>query len=93
MKFIGHHPACESYIGHITNIKNRTYCIGCPGLSFGCLISIVFTFIYLMIKSDLSIALFELLVLIGLLIVLFTFLETILFCRNRIQSKVFFSNY
>ena len=45
--FIGHHPKCSSFSGHVFKMRRRTYCAGCTGLVIGALVSLFGVLLYL----------------------------------------------
>lgn len=78
----GHHPNCIQFKNHSIRIKNKLYCAGCLGLALGCIISIFLMVIYIQIDFSLSLEILYFLIIIGLIIISFVFVETILFKRN-----------
>lgn len=81
-KRIGHHPDCEQFKSHTIKIKNKIYCAGCLGLATGSLISICLIIFYISFSIDISSEIFLYLLIFGLIMIGFVFLEIILNKRN-----------
>jgi hypothetical protein len=80
--FRGHHPDCPAFQTHTLQTQDRTWCAGCLGLAIGMTIAIGLTAILLSIPLVLSPSLPWLL--IGLLLILSVYLETLRKHRNRL---------
>ena len=80
----GHHPECVGFQSHTIKIKNKILCAGCTGLAIGSIISILLTIIYLAIAFNQPLAIFRLLLLIGLSLIGLVFIEIMLPIRSSI---------
>jgi hypothetical protein len=49
IKYIGHHPPCGRFSGHILILRNRGLCAGCTGLVIGAVFSILGTIFYFLL--------------------------------------------
>lgn len=83
-KYLGHHPDCKEFKNHMFRFKNKIYCSGCFGLFSGSLISIVIMIFYISISSEKSIIFYRFLFLIGILIIIISYLEIIFLIRNSV---------
>ncbi|HVQ00612.1 MAG TPA: hypothetical protein VMT57_03775 [Candidatus Thermoplasmatota archaeon] len=82
--FSGHHPDCERFQAHRLTIGAKTWCAGCLGLLLGSLVSIFFMMLYVISSPGFSRNMYELLLLLGLILVVVVFLETVLQNRHPI---------
>ncbi|UCD12882.1 MAG: hypothetical protein JSW60_04770 [Thermoplasmatales archaeon] len=80
----GHHPDCDQFQNHIIRIGNKTLCAGCFGLSMGSIISIFLMIIYVIITSGWPPVMFRFLLLIGLIMIGFVYVEIMFPMRNTI---------
>lgn len=83
-RYYGHHPDCGNFKNHIIEIKNKTFCAGCLGLSIGSMISIILMSIYVIAVKEESTIEFYYLIFFGLIIIGFIYVEIILTIRNAI---------
>ena len=89
--FKGHHPNCEGFSDHTITIKNKTYCTGCLGLLIGSIINITLIITYLVL--DIIIIDFEILLIIGIILVLALLIFFIFIKRNPLTRVVTNSIY
>ena len=82
--FRGHHPDCETFENHRMIYQNKTWCAGCLGLLIGCLLSIILMILYVVVPFQQSPTISRLLLPLGLLIIAFVFLESIVGSRHSI---------
>jgi hypothetical protein len=78
----GHHPNCDKFKNHIFRFKSRVYCTGCLGLAIGCVISIILIIFYNSIYVKISPEIYFYLIIVGMIIVGFVFIEIISNKRN-----------
>jgi len=78
----GHHPNCYRFKSHAIRIKNKLYCAGCLGLALGCILSIFLMVIYIQIDINLSVNIFHFLIIFGLIMIGFVFVEIMRVKRN-----------
>lgn len=81
--FQGHHPNCNMFKNHIIIIKNKPRCTGCLGLIIGALASILLITLYLIIQFTLSINIYNILIIIGIIVLILVFIEISLPKRNK----------
>ena len=82
ISFQGHHPDCNMFQSHTIIIKDKTRCAGCLGLIIGALASISLIILYLIFPFSLSIFMYHMFLLIGILGLFFIYIE-ILFLKRR----------
>ena len=80
--FQGHHPDCNIFKNHIINIKNKPRCTGCLGLILGALASILLITLYLILPLKLSINIYYILLILGIILLIFVYTEIILSKRH-----------
>ena len=78
----GHHPICDKFKNHIFRYKSRVYCTGCLGLAIGCVISIFLIIFYNSFFVKISPEIYFYLIIIGMIIIGFVFIEIISNTRN-----------
>ncbi len=78
----GHHPNCDKFKNHIFRFKSRVYCTGCLGLAIGCIISIFLIIFYIPLIVKISPEIYFYLIIIGMIIIGFVFIEIISNKRN-----------
>jgi uncharacterized membrane protein len=79
----GHHPNCDKFKNHSLRIKNRVYCTGCLGLAIGCIISIILIIFYNSFFVKISPEIYFYLIIMGMIIIGFVFIEIISNKRNE----------
>jgi len=82
--FRGHHPDCKTFENHRMIYQNKTWCAGCFGLLIGCLLSIILMMLYVVVPFQQPLTISRLLFLLGLLVIAFVYLESILGSRRSI---------
>lgn len=87
--FSGHHPDCEKFQTHRLTIGEKTWCAGCLGLLVGSVISIFFMILYAVSSPGFSRLLYESFLLIGLVLIVVIFVETIVKNRNSTVHVLF----
>jgi len=87
--FSGHHPDCEKFQAHRLTIGKKTWCSGCLGLLVGSVISIFFMILYAISSPGFSRLLYEAFLLIGLVLIVVIFFETIVKNRNSTVHVLF----
>jgi len=80
----GHHPDCDKFEYHTIQIKNKTYCSGCLGLSLGSIIAIILIIIYLVFNIIWSSRILYSFMIIGLILIFLSYIETVFPRRNNI---------
>jgi hypothetical protein len=75
--FSGHHPDCEMFQTHRIIVDKKTWCAGCLGLLIGSFVSILFMVLYTISSTGFSRFTYGILLLLGLVLVVVIFLETI----------------
>lgn len=75
--FKGHHPDCKKFHSHTIKIKNKTYCAGCFGLTFGSLFSILLMMIYVLLEINLPTIFFNILIIVGFILISISFLVVV----------------
>jgi hypothetical protein len=80
----GHHPYCGKYQNHTIQINNKILCTGCLGLSLGCLISIFFMIVYLIINPNLVVSLSFFIIFFGLFLIFFSYIEIVAKSGNKL---------
>ena len=80
----GHHPNCTHFQYHTIQIKNKTNCLGCLGLSLGCAISIFILIVYVNISMKWFSSTLINLALIGIILIFFSYAETVHHRRYKI---------
>ena len=88
--FSGHHPDCERFQTHRIIVDKKTWCAGCLGLIIGSLVSISFMVLYVISSNGLSRFTYGILLLLGLVLVVVIFLETIT-RSTRASAHLFFN--
>jgi len=78
---IGHHPDCIHFRSHIIKTKRKALCAGCTGLMVGAILGVVLMSIFVTISIEIPTTVLYILLLIGMLLVVFNFLD-ILKLRN-----------
>lgn len=81
--FKGHHPDCNNFKNHIILIKNKPRCTGCLGLIIGAIVSILLIILYQIIPLKLSINIYYILFIIGIIILFLVYGEILFLKRNR----------
>lgn len=76
-RMIGHHPDCGRFKGHVLEFGNKTLCSGCTGLALGSITAIVLTMAYIVFEIRIGPEILYALVLIGILLVVFSFADII----------------
>jgi MFS family permease len=74
----GHHPVCPRFQSHTITYNGKVLCAGCIGLATGCVIAIFLMVLYIIMFPYLSLTLFVLFFSIGLIIITFSYTETVL---------------
>ena len=74
----GHHPLCSRFQDHTISRNGNTFCAGCLGLAIGCVIAILLMFLFLIIFPYLTLTVFVLSMSIGMIIIAFSYIETVL---------------
>lgn len=74
----GHHPLCSNFQNHTISYNGKISCAGCLGLAMGCVISILLMVLYLILLSYLTLTHFILFLSIGLIIIVFSYIETVI---------------
>jgi len=74
-KYQGHHPDCNEFISHTIKIKKKIYCAGCFGLAIGAIISMLLVIIYIFIIENILSTLSLLFIVLGDIIIGFSFYE------------------
>ena len=74
----GHHPDCTQFQSHTIQIKNKTLCSGCLGLSIGSFLSILLMIIYMVIPHIPFTPWLYYLLLLGCIIIGLVYLEIML---------------
>jgi hypothetical protein len=87
--FQGHHPNCKMFKNHIIIIKNKPRCAGCLGLIIGALASIILITFYLIIPLKLSTNINYILLIIGIIILIFVYIEILISKRNKFFHIIF----
>lgn len=82
--FKGHHPDCNKFKNHIIIIKNKPRCTGCLGLIIGAFASILVMILYLIIPLKLTINIYYILLIIGIIILFLVYGEILYVKRNRL---------
>jgi hypothetical protein len=88
--FSGHHPDCERFQTHRIIVDKKTWCAGCLGLLIGSLLSILLMALYTISSTGLSRFTYGMLLLLGLVLVVVIFLETII-RSTRASTHLFFN--
>lgn len=87
--FYGHHPDCERFQTHRITMNNKTWCAGCLGLLIGSILSILFMVMYMGTSIVQSRSTFFMLFLLGLAVVVFTFIETMSKSKHAVTHLFF----
>ena len=74
----GHHPVCSNFQNHTIQYNGKVSCAACLGLAIGCVISILLMVLYLIIFPSLSLTVFALMLSYGLIIIVFSYIETVI---------------
>ena len=82
--FRGHHPDCKTFENHRMISLNKTWCAGCLGLLIGCLLSIFLMILYVVVPFQQPSTISRLLFFLGLLVIVFVYLEIIRGSRHSI---------
>jgi hypothetical protein len=82
--FRGHHPDCKTFENHRMIYQNKTWCAGCFGLLIGCFLSILLMMLYVVVPFQQPLTISRLLFFLGLLVIAFVYLESILGSRRSI---------
>jgi len=82
--FRGHHPDCETFENHRITFQKKIWCAGCLGLLIGCLLSIVLMILYVVVPFQQPPTISRLLFFLGLLFIVFVYLEIIRGSRHSI---------
>jgi len=82
--FRGHHPDCKTFENHRMISLNKTWCAGCLGLLIGCLLSIFLMILYVVVPFQQPPTISRLLFFLGLLFIVFVYLEIIQGSRHSI---------
>jgi len=76
--FCGHHPDCSVFEHHRIICGKKTWCAGCLGLLFGCIMSILSMMLYVLVPLKLSLLVIRLLFFLGLLVIMILYAESVL---------------
>lgn len=79
----GHHPDCDQFKNHVIRLNNKVLCTGCLGLAIGSIISVFLMLIYLAFVSGKTSTMFYSLVILGLIMIAFNFVEIMFPLRQR----------
>lgn len=52
INWVGHHPDCENFRGHVIRLGNRNLCAGCTGLALGAILGIILTIPYILLPVN-----------------------------------------
>ena len=80
----GHHPDCNKFQNHTILIHEKKICTGCLGLSIGCIMAILLAIIYLNFDITWSSMILYFFILIGLILIFLSYIETILPRKHQI---------
>ena len=81
----GHHPICHNYQNHTISHKGKIFCAACLGLAIGSSLSILLMVLYLVIFPYLSLTEFILFLFIGLMIIVYSYIETVIPQRTGVS--------
>jgi hypothetical protein len=84
----GHHPNCDQFQKHTVQIKNKTRCAGCLGLSLGCILSMLLMIGYVFTDNKLPSHLPYFLVFFGFILVGLVYVEIIIPIRHAIVHVI-----
>ena len=80
----GHHPNCSKFQNHTILINDKKFCTGCLGLCLGCITAILLVIIYLNFDIIWSSVILYFLIVIGLIMIFLSYIETVLTRKHRI---------
>ena len=82
--FIGHHPDCSVFDYHRIVFNKKTWCAGCIGLLFGCLLSSGLMILYVLGFPPVALMGYRLLFFVGMFCIIFVYAELLTGSRSRI---------
>lgn len=82
--FRGHHPQCLTFQNHTIQRNEKAWCAGCLGLLIGLCVSIVLMLLYIIVDFQLTRMMALLLLVLGLSIIPFVYIEILYRSRHAI---------
>lgn len=86
--FIGHHPDCPVFDHHRIMFREKTWCAGCIGLLFGCLLSSGLMILYVLWNPVLAASVYSILFFVGMLWIILVYVELFIGSRWRLVHIV-----
>lgn len=86
--FIGHHPDCPVFDHHRITFRKKTWCAGCVGLLFGCLLSSGLMILYVLWNPVVAASMYQILFFFGILCVILVYAELFIGSRWRLMHVV-----